>query len=44
MIKTIRWNGTCKKCGAKSYFVPVKENGNNKGLMCIICFLEEEDE
>ena len=23
-IRTIRWDGTCKKCGVKSYFPRVK--------------------
>ena len=40
--RTIRWDGTCKKCGVRSYFPCVKVM-NERGvkyttLMCILCY------
>lgn len=40
-IRTIRWDGTCKKCGVKSYFAPVNVISKGrcwKQMMCIICY------
>ena len=40
-IRTIRWDGTCKKCGVKSYFAPVNVTSKGrcwKQMMCIICY------
>ena len=36
-IRTIRWDGTCKKCGVKSYFPRVRVN-ETWTLMCILCY------
>ena len=36
-LRTIRWDGTCKKCGVRSYFPRVRVNGIWK-LMCILCY------
>ena len=39
--RTIRWDGTCKKCGVRSYFAPVRIEGDgvlSRTLMCIICY------
>tara|TARA_R100000231_G_scaffold17682_2_gene18258 strand:- start:369 stop:527 length:159 start_codon:yes stop_codon:yes gene_type:complete len=39
--RTIRWDGTCKKCGVKSYFAPVRIEGKSilyRRLMCILCY------
>jgi len=38
-IRTIRWDGTCKKCGVKSYF-PVVRFNQVRTLMCILCYWE----
>jgi len=38
-IRTIRWDGTCKKCGVKSYFPVVRVN-EVRTLMCILCYWE----
>ena len=38
-IRTIRWDGTCKKCGVKSYFPRVRVN-ETWTLMCILCYWE----
>tara|TARA_R100000353_G_scaffold102326_1_gene74074 strand:+ start:739 stop:888 length:150 start_codon:yes stop_codon:yes gene_type:complete len=43
-IKTIRWDGTCRKCRVKTHFIPVKEKTIDKGLMCILCFWKIKDE
>jgi RNase P subunit RPR2 len=44
-IRTIRWDGTCKKCGVKSYFPRVrvqdKEGFHYTTLMCILCYWKE---
>lgn len=41
-IRTIRWDGTCKKCGVKSYFAPVNvttdQGYSDRRMMCIICY------
>ena len=41
-IRTIRWDGTCKKCGVKSYFAPVNvktDHGySHSQMMCILCY------
>ena len=39
-IRTIRWDGTCKKCGVKSYFAVVRVN-EVRTLMCILCYWKE---
>lgn len=40
-IRTIRWNGICKKCEVKSYFPRVRVNGTWQ-IMCIICYWKEK--
>ena len=41
-IRTIRWDGTCKKCGVKSYFAPVNvttdQGYSHRQMMCILCY------
>ena len=42
-IRTIRWDGTCKKCGVKSYFAKVNVTSQGRcwrQMMCIICYWE----
>ena len=41
--RTIRWDGTCKKCGVKSYFPRVRVNGV-RTLMCILCYWKAKKE
>ena len=42
-IRTIRWDGTCKKCGVKSYHPVVRVNGV-RTLMCILCYWRAKKE
>ncbi len=42
-IKTIRWNGTCKKCRVKTYWIPVaKKNAFVEGFICLQCYYKKQ--
>ena len=42
-IRTIRWDGTCRKCRVKTYFIPVGKKGANwvEGFICMLCYQKE---
>ena len=40
-IKTIRWDGTCKKCRVKTYWIPVAKN---EGFICALCYWKKQDD
>lgn len=44
-IKTIRWDGTCKKCREKTYWIPVTKNAYFfKGFICLLCYRKKQDD
>ncbi len=45
-IRTIRWNGTCKKCGVKTYWIPVAKKGAYvlEGFICALCYWKKQDD
>ena len=43
-IRTIRWDGTCRKCRVKTYFIPVAKKGACVEAFIVKFEVEEEDE
>ena len=51
--RTIRWDGTCKKCGVKTYWMPVAKkaahvdpykSGGLIGFICLLCYYKKQDD
>ena len=41
-IRTIRWDGTCRKCSVKTYFIPVAKKGACvEAFICMLCYQKE---
>ena len=41
-IKTIRWDGTCKKCRVKTYWIPVAKNAYVESFICLQCYYKKK--